>query len=302
MIECPFNGPAPTSVSLVEFSCDHAENNLKILDIQPTNGRKKRFGVCSKMARLDNRFFVIRFVEWIHMMQLLGAEKIHFSYEYVHPDLFKIINYFEQQGIIETWGYLNPSGIKDSELFSRQSRQLQVNVQTDCFYRVRNMYDFVAIVDLDEIIIPVTEVDLTWDDILKRAIKPHDVDAFVFRNVYYPDLGLKSKLEVPHFLYILQHTARSQNSSPPGDAVKSLFKTETVLTVHNHMPHHCIGSQTHNCKYYDVPINIGQNSHYRNHLDDKVFNITQENRTIWKYKEKLIKLVEKTLTETEFIP
>ena len=302
LIECPFQGPTPSSVSLVEFPCDHAENNLKILDNQPTDGSKKRFGVCSKRARLTDRNFAIRFIEWIHMVQLLGAEKVHFSYEFVHPDLFKIINYFEEQGIIETWQYLNPSGIKDSEPVGRQSRQLQINVQTDCFYRVRNLYDFVAIIDFDEVIMPVIEEDLTWEDILKRSAG--DADAYVSKNVYYPDLRLKSKLEVPHFMYMLQHTARSRNFSKPERSVKSIFRTETVLTVHTHMPHQCIGLQApgYKCRYYDVPTNVSQNSHYRDHLDEEIFNITQEDRTIWKYKEKLVEMVEKTLKDTEFIP
>ena len=302
LIECPFEGIVPTSVSLVELPCDYAENNLEILDVQPVDGIKKRFGVCSKSARYEKRSFAIRFIEWVHMVRLLGAEKIHFSYEYVHPELLKIIRYFEKKGIIETWQYLNPSGIQNSGIRSVQGLALEVNAQTDCFYRVKNLYDYVAIIDFDELIMPVMDEDMTWDDIIRRANSSEYIDAYISQNAYYPEVGTKFIDQIPHFMYMLQHTERSKNFSKRGYAIKTLFGTERVLTVHTHMPYHCIAKTKHFCRKVHLPTNISQNSHYRATMDKEFFEVTQADKIILKYREKLIWNVKKTLEETQFFP
>ena len=301
LIECPFEGLTPISVSLVEDACDHAENNVNILDIQPTDGVKKRFGVCSKRVRFEDRNFAIRFIEWMHMMRILGAEKVHFFYDYVHPDMFKIIQYFEEKGLLQTWQFLNPSGIKSSNMRDWQGFLLEVTVLTDCFYQVKNLYDYVAILDFDELIMPLMEEDMTWEDIIKRVDAQDYIDAYVSQNVYYPDTSKNSIETIPNYMHMLQHVQRSKNISLPGSAVKSLFGTERVLTVHNHMPQHCIAEKEHGCKYFDFPLNISQNSHYRNEVE-KEFLTTREDKTIWKYKDRLLKDVQETLAATGFAP
>jgi hypothetical protein len=298
LIECPFNGTVPSSVSLVELPCDHAENNLKIIDIQPVDGVKKRFGVCSKKATFENRSFATRFIEWVHMMILLGAEKVHFPYDYVHPDMFEIINYFEKKGLVEAWQYLNPTG-------NNRERLLQVTTQTDCFYKVMNLYDFVAILDMDELIMPVMKEDMTWEDIIRRANVSEYRDAYVSQNVYYPEVGAKPVEEIPKYMYMLQHIERSKNFSKSSDALKSIVGTERVLAIHTHMPHRCIYPKPYRykCNYFDFPRNISQNSHYRDHMDkNTTFNVTQEDKTLWKYKDRLMQAVQKTLMDLDFSP
>lgn len=305
LIECPFTGLVPTSVSLVEFPCDNATNNLKILNILPVDGIKKRFGICSKQAKFENRDFAIRFIEWVHMLRVLGAEKVHFPYDVVHPDIMKVINYFEEKGFVEAWKYLNPAAFTGTNVTGWQRRQLQVIVQTDCFYKVKNLYDFVAFLDMDEVIIPTMDEDLTWEDMLKRTNLSDPKDAYISRNLYYPEVGAKAIEGIPSFMYMLQHVERSVNYSRPGAAVKSLFNTETVLAVHTHYPHFCFNKdpKRFKCNHENLPTNISQSSHYRDHMDPgTTYNVTREDKTIWKYKERLIEAVLETLRDLEFVP
>lgn len=302
LIECPFEGTAPVSVSLVANPCDNAENNLKILNARPVDGVKKRFGVCSKQVSLKNRNYTMRFVEWVHMVRLLGAEKVHFSYRYIHPEVFEVVRYFENQGMLETWEWFDPSNIHDTTDRSWQTRQLQVNLLVDCFYRVKNLYDYVVIIDYDELIMPVMKEDMTWEDIIKRMNCSEHRDAYISQNVYYPEIEADPIEEVPKYLYMLQHVQRSQNFSNYGLAVKSILNTERVLSVHNHMPHQCI-SEKYQCKLHDIPTNISQCSHYRDHLNDNsTFHITIEDKTIWKYKDQLLIDVKQTLEKVKFVP
>jgi hypothetical protein len=206
--------------------------------------------------------------------------------------------------VVETWQYLNPTGISNSDARTWQSYQLEVITQTDCFYKVMNLYDFVAIIDMDELIMPVMSEDMTWEDIIRRANVSKYKDAYVSQNANYPDKGAKPIEEIPKYMYLLQHIERSKNLSNPGEAVKSIFGTERVLTVHTHKPHHCIrlDSRKNRCKVFKFPTNVSQNSHYRDHMGDPDLYITQEDKTIWKFKDQLIEAVQKTLMDLDFAP
>ena len=302
LIECLFEGIIPTSVSLVKMPCDHAENNMAILDIQPPDGIKKRFGVCSKRARFEDRNFAIKFIEWMHMMRILGAEKIHFFYDFVHPDTFEIFQYYGEQGILETLEYLNPTGIENSATRSWQSNQVEVTILTDCFFRVKNLYDYVAIVDMDEVIMPLIEEDMTWEDIIKRVDAKEHIDAYVFQNAYYPEVGAELIETIPSYMHMLQHVQRSKKITKPWESVKSFFNTGRVLTIHNHYPHHCLTNKKRKkCTRFAIPPNISQSSHYRDKVD-KDYRTTIEDSTIWKFKERLLKDVQNTLAATKFAP
>jgi hypothetical protein len=133
LIECPFSDVIPTSVSLVPSRCAFAENNLKILNKQPIDGVKKRFGVCSKQVSYTDRESTIKFIEWVHMMRLLGAEKIYFFIQFLHPDMFEIVKYFEDIGIVETWPYFDPSGVIQIRTYRPHTAVVQKNMMTDCF-------------------------------------------------------------------------------------------------------------------------------------------------------------------------
>ena len=119
------------------------------------------------------------------MMQLLGAEKIHFYYQFLHPDLLDVVKYFEEQGLVEAWPYFDPTGvimIGDHP----STRVTEKNMLTDCFYRVKNLYEYIAILVMDEVIWPVNEDDMTWDDLIRRVNSSKYKDTYISTNVYYP--------------------------------------------------------------------------------------------------------------------
>jgi hypothetical protein len=301
LISCPYNGSVPLSVSLVEYPCDHAENNLEIIDNKPHDGVKKRFGVCAKQFTYKNRDFAIKFIEWIHLCRLLGAEKIHLSFEYLHPDASEIVDYLSDQGFIEYYQFFAPSGAEDSKRRSWQTRMLENNILTDCFYRNMNLYDYIVVIDTDEVIMPVNDADYTWEDILARVDDRIYIDGYIANNVFFPETGSPKHSEIPEYMYMLQHTLRTKNFSADGAAVKSFFGTERVLYVHNHFPIKCLNHDLW-CVLINFPYEVGQNSHYKINGNWKDLSImTYDNKT-WKHKDALIEAVQKTLRETGFNP
>jgi Glycosyltransferase family 92 len=291
------------SVSLTSKPCDRAENNLKIINNQPIDGVKKKFVVCSKSITYTDRSFGVKLFEWIYLLKILGADKVNFFYEFIHPEVFNVMKYFEDQGIIEAWPYFNPSGILDSKRDGWQDILLQMNTLNDCFYRMKNLYEFVVILDPDEVILPVMDNDLTWIDIISKLNYSGQYDAFYSQNVYYPAVQQSLNTEIPVYMHMLQHIQRSQNFTEKKKFVKSFHDTRRIKVVHNHTPMFCLSSNS-KCHRFPIPRNISQVSHYRSNLrkHEALFNVTIEDKTILKFKDRLIDAVQETLKATKFQP
>lgn len=86
----------PQSISLVEKQCDNATNNLKVIYEKPAE--KKDFGVCVKGLDFLHEDLSVRLVEWIELLNLLGADKVFFYELQVHPNISKVLKYYEQEG------------------------------------------------------------------------------------------------------------------------------------------------------------------------------------------------------------
>lgn len=302
LITCPLDveGKIPRSVSLTANPCDKAENLLHIIDEQPVDGIKKKFGVCSKYFTYESRSQGIRFIEWVHILKILGADKIYFYNRYVHRDFLKVLDYMEEKQLIRMWPYLEPSGISDMDPYGTQIFMLQSNVLNDCFYRIRNLYEYVVILDPDEVIMPVLEADHTWEDIMNHFKDMNMIpDGIRADNFYYPNIGAEPIPDVPSYHYMLQHIQRSVNYSGIGVASKSFHVPGDIKVTHNHCPLSCL---THDCWCNGMPMDIAQLSHYRDFVDDESFNATIEDKLMWKFKDELIEAVRETLDATKFIP
>lgn len=302
LIECPFNndGKIPTEISLAANPCDTADNLLKIIDNQPENGVKKTFGVCSKFITYENRNFGIRFIEWVHILRILGNDKVYFYNRFVHDEVFKVFQYMEGQKLIEMWPFLEPAGIPNMQAYGTQHFLLEMNMLNDCFYRIRNLYEYVVVLDADEVIMPVLETDRNWMDILISFNKSINPASYCFENVYYPNTEAEPVAGVPNYHHMLQHIQRSENFSFPGQAVKSFNVPEDIKVIHNHYALFCFSN--HHCWCYGMPTNISQLSHYRDHMDSESFLVTVESKLMWKYKDELIRDVKETIEATNFIP
>ena len=196
----------PKSVSVTGNRCDKARNNLIIIDNQPKNGVKKKFGICTKQFTFKKREDTIKFVEWAEMMRILGADKIHTFNRFFHPDLQKISKYYEEQDFLEALPFKEPSTISNARFHVHSSLFLELSVVNDCFYRVRNLYDYIAILDPDELFLPVQKNDENWHDLLKHFVDVPKTDGFAIRSVAYPPGDGKTHDSISKYFYMLQHT------------------------------------------------------------------------------------------------
>lgn len=76
----------------------------------------------------------------------------------------------------------------------------------DCLYQLKNLYEFVIVLDPDEIPIPVRG-HKTLHDFAKTFVKESKpIDCYSFLSVTYPDLGVPPVPKFPAYHYMLQHT------------------------------------------------------------------------------------------------
>jgi Glycosyltransferase family 92 len=205
LISCPIVNirKVPRSVSLTTNRCDSAENNLQIIDNHPTDGVKKEFGVCVKQLTYPNRDFIVRFIEWVHMLRILGNTKVHFYNRMVHPELIKVVDYFESKDLVDMKPFLEPSCLSNDQLASHDTMVIEHSVINDCFYRTKNLYKYLAILDPDEVIIPLNENDRSWQNLFKRFNQSYDI--YRQNMIFYPNIEKEPIEGIPKENYILQH-------------------------------------------------------------------------------------------------
>lgn len=275
------------SVSLVVNPCDYAENNLMIINNQPAGGIKKKIAVCAKGFVYEDPDFAIRFIEWIHWMKILGAEKIYISYVYFHPKIFDAVKYFEKQEFVEIWPFHEPSGIKNEPRTGKQWWLIEENMLNDCFNRVRNLYKYVVILDFDEVLMPLNGNDYNWNDIIERV----NGSAYdTLRNMVYLVAKNETGAEgIPVNFYTLRNTQYYSSFRGPG---KSIFKTENQLVVNNHLSVSCLEKS---CEVLFVPPNESKVLHYRENVSDRENNEIKEVKEVYKFKNILIKKLNETV-------
>ena len=93
----------PLSVSIVENVCDTATNNLRVIYNKLPEGQKakKEFAVCVKGLDFPTDDLSVRLIEWIELLHVLGADKIFLYNLEIHPNVTKVLNYYQDKGYVD---------------------------------------------------------------------------------------------------------------------------------------------------------------------------------------------------------
>ncbi|CAH1962938.1 unnamed protein product [Acanthoscelides obtectus] len=310
----------PQSISLVEKQCDNATNNLRVIYERPRE--KKDFAVCVKGLDFLHEDLSVRLVEWIELLNLLGADKVFFYELQVHPNISKVLRYYEQEGKVQVTPINLAGGQPNAPSFqhlyltkkTNHKRQNELIPYNDCFYKHMYEYKYIALLDIDEVIMPLEGT--TWKELMETKVLPKALKinkeeraSYNVRNVYFLDDLIHNHgwfKEIPRYMHMLQHVYRTKNFTKPGQYVKCFHNTEKVLTLHNHFPLSCLGS---GCTSYPIETTDAQLHHYRADCVKTLKKSCEEFRktsvmdtTIWKFKEPLISRVTNTLKTLGYFP
>lgn len=311
----------PASVSLVENPCDRATNNLRVhYDAPPTGGRKE-FAVCVKGLDFLHEDLSVRLVEWIELVRLLGADKIFFYELQVHPNITKVLDYYANLGAVTVTpitlpgGQPNLPGLQHMYLKKKTThkRQMELIPYNDCLYRHMYEYRWLALLDIDEVIVPLE--DGGWSGLMRRALplsapapgKPPR-SSYHASNLYFLDsLRHEHGWEegVPRYMHMLQHVYRTRNFTKPGQYVKAFHETDRVLALHNHFPLACLGGA---CSSYALETRHARLQHYRADCVTALSKTCAELRaqperdtSLWRWKDVLVARADEALTKLGFL-
>ncbi|XP_065347531.1 uncharacterized protein LOC135944468 isoform X2 [Cloeon dipterum] len=312
----------PDSVTLVGRPCDRATNNLRVVHNPLQEEYKKDFVVCVKALNLKhNASFAIRLVEWIELLRILGADKIVFYELHVHENITRVLEHYEKTWNVEIikvtmpGHYANIPDLMPTYLKHRgASKRLQELIYfTDCLYQNMYQYQYVVLLDVDEVIVPRGEIK-TWQQLIYDITLPEAVAAknityasFIARNVYFMDDKKELNdwyLEIPKYMHMLQHVRRDRNYIKPGGGIKAFHNTDLILALHNHFARACIGNPNLSCPRYDFDLKDAHLQHYctarKNPGCTSPRNLTLDTN-VWRFKHELIDAVKATLKETGFL-
>lgn len=194
-------GTAPDSVSLVQTKCDtRISNNLRVINERPPV--KEKFAVCVKGLDFATQDLSVRLVEWLELLKILGANKV-FLYELeIHPNISKVLDHYVESGLVKLTPITLPGdqpnlpGFRHLYLKNKLTakRQNEIIPYNDCLYRNLYSYEYLALLDIDEIIMPLQHRD--WyglmDEVQKESLseKNYTRASYNVRNVYFlEDMG-----------------------------------------------------------------------------------------------------------------
>lgn len=299
LIACknPLKDFVPSSVSITEEYCEKASNNLKVI-YNKIEEKRKSFGVCVKRMIFDDDHSK-ELTEWIEIISILGAEKLFMYTIKMHPKMMKVLKFYEKIGRVEIETITDPRIDETGD--GLQGLQNELASINDCFYKHMYEFDFLAIIDIDELIVPVRPEDKSWKDLMHRQLtKSKSASSYSSYNSFFLLDNIHSKdiePEIPEDMFFLKHVNRAQNFSERGVRMKSFFNTSEVLVAHNHFPIWCLSSLDGSCVFEDFNKTDAKLHHYRKGCDDDIEGPvkcndykqnTVKDTTLWKWKNEII--------------
>lgn len=210
---------------------------------------------------------VLRLVEFIEMYRILGATKFYFYLQNATNEVIDTLEHYRQLKLVEVLEW-NFHGYE----FEKEVRYEGIIAEfNECAFRVGVVegYRYAAIVDLDEILIPLRHNSLMH---YLREVDEGRASEFVFRNVFYHKKDSHDLFSVPpgilnRFLYTQIKVRRTLEIQPYYSRSKYIVNTRSVIELGNHQSWRSLRGYTP----YLVRYNTGLVYHYR----DKCINCKQ---------------------------
>ncbi|XP_065365625.1 uncharacterized protein LOC135958660 [Calliphora vicina] len=302
----------PRTVSLVAKPCDKASNNVRVT-YQPlaADENRKQFAVCVKGLDFPHVDMSHRMVEYIETMRALGAEKILMYQLQVHANTSRVLKYYEDTGFLEyrpfslSTAVSNLPEYRHLEMYKNHfSYNLHEIVSyNDCLYRNMYRYKYVAVMDTDEVPLPLGNIT-NWHNLMAfgetvLTKKCKKFASYCFRCMPFPCYPEKLKYtdEIPEYFFMLQHIQRVPKHIRPDWATKCLHSTDYVIATHNHFS---IQRTKNVCQSYSFDGNVAQLQHYREPRIKQPADDLVVDTSLWRLKDEIIARSMKVFEELEF--
>lgn len=249
------------------------------------------------------------------------------------------LSYISFQGLVDLRRMVLPGTLPNIRRLynlwaSRESARfwpLELMELNDCLYRNIHRHDYIAILDVDEMIMPMSR-DRNWIELIRTSmdtLETEDQPSVAYFGQHHARIcetgtdtewerislsllggnGAHYRASIPQYLYMMRHTWREEHY-PSLNNQKSFHRTAIVELVHNHFSLSCIdptspttasnlsGIHQH-CKGAVIDPNKSLLMHYRRNFEPPSDNpnCSIHDRTIWRYFELLEDKVHQQLNE-----
>ena len=228
-----------------------------------------------------------QFVEFVEIHRILGFQHFIFYVErLLNPEIFKVLSYYQKLNIVTVIEWHLPINGKLDIWYNGQ-----LNAHNDCMYRAMSLSKYVAVIDIDEAIVP-HDGHLQINESVESMFNNENVCALSFNSAFY---SIKFTQEgADSDLITLSHLGRSEQFST--------IRTKVLLAplkVFEVGIHHVSKPLQENYKVLKVNQSTAFLHHYRKCVPNygmKCTNIVEEN-TMLKYKKLLTEGVRRVFLE-----
>ncbi|XP_044209520.1 uncharacterized protein si:zfos-464b6.2 isoform X1 [Thunnus albacares] len=318
-IMCPLPShcetPSHVAVSSVATNYEDLRHNL-FLEVknQKVESVSLTYNFTTCISTMFNFTNVLQMVQSLEMMRLLGVDRVVVYKSSCSPETQRVLDYYTKKGLIEVipWTiarYLKPSqgwlpshGPGDLHYYG------QIAALTDCLYRYMYQTRYVALQDIDELILPQSVN--SWFELLPLLEEKYGVDkCYMFENNVFPNsvaLPLPASENLPSEslnwhkvpgVNILEHLHHE-----PIIAQTQYYNFKIIVNpraVYRPTVHGLLDSEK-GCSWIDR--NIARMQHTRPAVQQKLKpeQLIFDNRLL-SYSARLTSAVNTVLTETEFL-
>ena len=241
---------------------------LKSNDIRPEhdNGNQSTESTTDKVAVCVSPLFgdikLSNFIQFIEFHKLQNVHHFFFYAMNISNDLTKVLRHYESENLATIISWKLPDAIKDQIWYNGQIVSIQ-----DCLYRAMGHYDYIAFLDIDEVIVP--RLDSDWSELLHRLNNqnPETDKGFVigysFKSAFFdPEKSQEISIESPKRLKLslLENTERNKILSKVRS--KLIIKPEFVIEMGIHHVSQTLNMLI-NVTMLDINPSIARVHHYR---------------------------------------
>ncbi|KAK0415887.1 hypothetical protein QR680_012174 [Steinernema hermaphroditum] len=203
-----------------------------------TEDAKGKVAVCVKgLDYLEHKTYVNRFIEWMELQLLLGADSVTVYTYALTEKMFEVLDFYKKNRNLNHIGLTLPGEspnlphIRSSFIWRnrQQKRRHELIPYNDCLYRHIDTHEYVLIIDTDEVVIPLKHS--SWAEMIESELSEKLRDkatSISVTNVF----KFPSSNNTASPFYMLENRRRSSTMQDKKDYGKSFVKTTNVATNH----------------------------------------------------------------------
>ena len=266
---------------VVRISTNNQCNNLtNPIPIQgDTSEKTYTFGICLHQPLFDLKNPQV-LLNWVELNLVLGAEIITIYFQNVPESFYEILKPYVIKGLVEILDWK----LKPPVLSGFTETWGQVGLMNECIYRNLYRVKYLALMDMDEFIIPQNESQFKITEILPTLEKlNHKAAAYTFLNTHLisdgvalPEVNMSVKCRRMSWPRYFTQTLRSSDPVADGKKFpnhKLIVKPKAVIAVDVHS---IAAAKRGYTPSYIVPDSVGLLFHFRYKTR---FNVPKKERT-----------------------